>query len=119
MTFIALIAIVSKNDEEKAIDVAKKAGAGGVTILDGRSIGLKEKKIFFGLTLEENVSALLFILPKRLSMAVLKALKNEIDFSSKNEFNIAFSLPISHVIGLDIEEIHKFEKEIEQTIQRI
>lgn len=119
MTFIALVVIVSKNDEVKAVDVAKKAGAGGVTILDGRSIGLKEKKIFFGLTLEENVSTLLFILPKRLSMAVLKALKNEIDFSSKNEFNVAFTLPISHIIGLDIEEIQLFEKEIQETIQRI
>jgi len=119
MTFIALVVIVSKNDEVKAVDVAKKAGAGGVTILDGRSIGLKEKKIFFGLTLEENVSTLLFILPKRLSMSVLKALKSEIDFSSKNEFNIAFTLPISHIIGLDLEEIALFEKEIQETIQRI
>ncbi|MDD2368976.1 hypothetical protein [Sulfuricurvum sp.] len=52
-------------------------------------------------------------------MAVLKALKNEIDFSSKNEFNIAFTLPISHIIGLDIEEIQMFEKEIQETIKRI
>ena len=55
MKFTALIVIVQDKDEEAAIEAAKEAGAGSVTILHGRSIGLEEKKVFFGLTLEENV----------------------------------------------------------------
>ncbi|HSM26974.1 MAG TPA: transcriptional regulator, partial [Thioalkalivibrio sp.] len=34
MKFSMLVAIVADELEEKAIDIAKKAGAGGVTLLD-------------------------------------------------------------------------------------
>ena len=50
MKFNILVAMVPNADEEAAIETAKKAGAGSVTILNGKTIGLKEKKIFFGLT---------------------------------------------------------------------
>ena len=36
MKFTALIAIIEDKDEEVAIDVAKEAGAGGVTIFMGK-----------------------------------------------------------------------------------
>ena len=75
MKFTALIVIIEDHKEEEAISVAKEAGAGSVTILHGRNMGLKEKKIFFGLTLEENVSILLFVLPMRVSLKVLRAIK--------------------------------------------
>ena len=44
MKFTALIAVIQDKDEEEAIKVAKEAGAGSVTIIHGRNIGLKEKK---------------------------------------------------------------------------
>ena len=112
MKFTALIAIIPDSDEEKAIDVAKEAGAGGATILHGKNIGLKEKKVFFGLTLEENVSALLFILPRKLSMKVMKALREELDIDNPENTGFAFTLPLSHVAGLDTKELHKFEDDI-------
>ena len=55
MKFTALVAVIQDSNEEEAIKIAKEAGAGSVTILHGKNIGLKEKKVFFGLTLEENV----------------------------------------------------------------
>ena len=48
MKFTVLIAIIEDKDEEAAIDVAKEAGAGGVTILHGKNIELEEKKVFLG-----------------------------------------------------------------------
>jgi len=54
--FSALVIIVEEKREEEVVKVAKEAGAGSVTILHGRNMGLEEKKIFFGLTLEENVT---------------------------------------------------------------
>ncbi len=112
MKFVALVTIIQDKDEEKAIEIAKEAGAGGVTIVHGRNIGLKEKKVFFGLTLEENVSLLLFVLPRRLSMKVMKALRNEFDLDSHKNSSLAFTIPLSHVAGLDNDELHKFEKNI-------
>jgi len=108
MQFVALVAVIEDKEEERAIKVAKEAGAGSVTILHGKTIGLEEKKVFFGLTLEENVSALLFILPRRLSMKVMK--------DNHENSGFAFTIPLSHVAGLDINELHKFEDNIKTMI---
>ncbi len=116
MKFTALIAVIQDKDEEEAIKVAKEAGAGSVTILHGKNIGLKEKKVFFGLTLEENVSALLFILPRRLSMKVMKALRMSFDLDNPEKSGFAFTMPLSHVAGLDTEELHQFEDNIKITL---
>jgi len=116
MKFVALVAVIQDKDEEEAIKVAKEAGAGSVTILHGRTIGLEEKKVFFGLTLEENVSALLFILPRRLSMQVMKALRNSFDLDDHENRGFAFTVPLSHVAGLDTEELHNFESNIKITL---
>lgn len=116
MKFIALIAIIQDKDEEEAIKVAKEAGAGSVTILHGKNIGLEEKKVFFGLTLEENVSVLLFVLPRRLSMKVMKALRTTFDLDNPDNSGLTFTIPLSHVAGLDTEELHKFEDNIKITL---
>lgn len=112
MKFSALVAIIEDKNEEAAIDIAKKAGAGGVTILHGKNIGLKEKKIFFGLTLEENVSVLLFILPRRVSMKVMRELRVEFNMDNEQSSGMTFTIPLSHVAGLDNDELHKFENSI-------
>ncbi|MEA3455401.1 MAG: transcriptional regulator [Campylobacterota bacterium] len=112
MKFSALVVIIEDKHEEEVIKVAKEAGAGSVTILHGRNLGLKEKKIFFGLTLEENVAVLLFVLPARVSIKVLRAIKSSCDLDNLENSSLAFTLPLSHVVGLDIEELHKFKDDI-------
>ena len=116
MKFTALVAIIEDKDEEAAIDVAKEAGAGGVTILHAKNIGLEEKKVFFGLTLEENVSVLLFVLPRKLSMKVMKAIRSKFDLDNAKNGGLVFTLPLSHVAGLDMNELHKFEGDIKSMI---
>lgn len=116
MKFVALVTIIPDQDEEKAVEVAKEAGAGGVTIVHGRHIGLKERKVFFGLTLEENVSMLVFVMPRKLSMKVMKALRGAFDLDSHENRSLAFTIPLSHVAGLDNDELHKFEKDIKNIL---
>lgn len=113
MKFIALTAIVPDSKEEEAIDIAKKAGAGGVTVLNGKSIGLEEKKVFFGLTLEENVSVLIFILPQKLSMKVFKAFRKELGLNNdENSNGVVFTFPLTHLSGMESKEVELFEKEV-------
>lgn len=113
MKFTVLAAIIPDSQEELAIETAKKAGAGSVTILNGKTIGLKEKKVFFGLTLEENVSVLLFILPQRLSMNVFKAIRKKLDLGNKENSNgLVFTFPLTHISGMESEELDLFEKEL-------
>jgi hypothetical protein len=116
MKFSALVVVIEDKYEEKAIKVAKESGAGSVTVLHGRSIGLEEKKVFFGLTLEENVSLLLFILPMRVSLKVMRKIKDEFNLASQDNNGMAFTLPLSHIAGLDIDEIHKFENDVKNLL---
>ncbi len=115
MRFSVLIAIVSEECEDRAIDVAKNAGAGGVTILNGRGLGLEEKKTFLGLSLEGRESVLLFVLERKLSVKVLKAMRKELELD-KEERGFAFTVPIEHLAGIDIKEVQLFQKEIEKEI---
>ncbi len=112
MKFTALVTVIPDKDEEEAIKIAKEAGAGSVTIMHGKNIGLEEKKVFFGLTLEENVSVLLFIMPRRVSMKVMKAIRESFDLDNPENSGLAFTIPLSHVAGLDTQELHQFEHSI-------
>lgn len=113
MKFEALIAIVSEELEEQAIEIAKTAGAGGVTVIKAHAMGLREKKIFFGLTLEDNVSLLFFVLPRKLTMSVFKALKKDLKLEDvKDSGGVVMTLPISHLTGINIDEIKLFEDEV-------
>jgi len=116
MKFVALFTVIPDKDEERAIAVAKEAGAGATTIIHGKNIGLTEKKVFFGLTLEENVSILVFILPRKLSMQVMKALRDEFDLDSHKNSSLAFTMPLSHVAGLNNDELHQFEQDIKHIL---
>ena len=65
MNFTALVVMIQDKDEEAAIEAAKDHGTGSVTILHGKTIGLEEKKVFFGLTLEEKCFRLALCFTKK------------------------------------------------------
>ncbi|HHO70169.1 MAG TPA: transcriptional regulator [Halothiobacillus sp.] len=115
MKFSVLIAILADELEEKAIDAAKRAGAGGVTILDARGIGAEEKKTFFGLTYEGSQSVLLFVLEKKLSLKVMKALTKELDLANHSK-GVVFTIPLEHIAGIDIGQINRFQESLKDDI---
>jgi hypothetical protein len=115
MKFALLVAILADDLEEKAIDVAKQAGAGGVTLLDARGIGAKEKKTFFGLTYEGSQSVLICVLEKKLSLGVMKALTVELQLTEHSK-GVVFTVPLDHIAGIDIRQLQSFEERIRDEI---
>jgi len=111
MKFSLLIAIVDDTIEDKAIDIAKTHGAGGVTSLKGAGIGLNEKKTFFGLTYERAEAVLIFVLEKQASIKVMKALKKELDLDSTGK-GIVMTMPIEHLAGIDVQQVERFQNQI-------
>lgn len=109
MKFSVLVAILPEELEEKAIKSARETGAGGVTILNGRGIGQEAKKSFFGLTYEGSQSVLIFVLERKLSVAVMKNMTRDLDLKNHTK-GVVFTLPLEHIAGMDIEQIHKFEQ---------
>lgn len=115
MKFSVLVAILAEDLEEKAIDAARRAGAAGVTILDGRGIGAQEKKTFFGLTYEGSQSVLVFVLERKLSLAVMKAMVSELDLRKESR-GVVFTIPLEHIAGIDTTQILQFEQRIRDDI---
>ncbi|HRP98350.1 MAG TPA: transcriptional regulator [Rhodocyclaceae bacterium] len=115
MKFSVLVAILAEDLEEQAIDVAKRSGAGGVTILDARGIGAQEKKTFFGLTYEGSQSVLVFVLEKKLSLTVMKNMSKELELK-KHSKGVLFTIPLEHIAGIDTSQIQQFEAHLKDEI---
>ncbi len=115
MKFSVLVAILAEDLEEQAIDIAKRAGAGGVTILDARGIGATEKKTFFGLTYEGSQSMLVMVLEKKLSLTILKDISRELDLKNTTR-GVVFTIPLEHIAGIDTGQIHQFEEHLKDDI---
>jgi hypothetical protein len=43
----------------------------------------------------------------------MRVLRKKFDLDNPEKSGMAFTLPLSHVAGLDTKELHKFEHEIE------
>lgn len=115
MKFSVLVAILAEDLEEQAIEVARRSGAAGVTILDARGIGAEEKKTFFGLTYEGSQSVLVFVLEKKLSLAVMKNLSRELQLREHSK-GVLFTVPLEHIAGIDIGQIQQFEARLKDEI---
>ena len=110
MKFVALISIVTAENEENIRKIAKELGASGAMVIQAKGSGFEEKKSFFSLTFEGNHTILLYILEEKMARSVLKAIKKDIE-EGKSE-GVAFTTPISHVVGLNQTVIKKFEEKI-------
>lgn len=115
MKFSVLVAILAEEMEDKAIDIARESGAGSVTLLNARGLTSDVKKTFFGLTYEGAQSVLLFVLEKKLSLQVLKALIRELNLDN-NPRGIAFTVPLEHLGGIDTRDVDQFTKHLEDEV---
>lgn len=115
MKFSVLVAMLAEDLEEQAIESAKAAGAGGMTILNGRGLGAEPKKTFFGLTYEGSQSVLILVLEKKLSLRVMKALVRDLDLNNHSR-GVVFTLPLEHIAGIDHRQIAQFEQLIKNEI---
>lgn len=109
MKFCAVIAILREEDEDKAIKIAKESGACGVTILSAKGLGLKEKKGFLGVSIENIETTLLFVSSRKVALSIIRSLNEDLKLNQGGH-GIAFTLPIDHIMGIDAKQIEKFEE---------
>ncbi len=99
MTPTLLIAVVSDPLEEQAIEIARKEGVHGVTVLPGRGIGFPEHTTFFGLTFQGLEKVLLWITDAEAANRIAERLNIELDLLAPQR-GLAFSLKIDRIAGL-------------------
>ena len=94
-----IFAIVNAGFAEEAMEIARKQGARGGTILNGRGVAREKEAAFFGITIHAEKEILMLVVEKTIRDKILNALYTEMGMDKKAQ-GIAFSLPVSDVAGL-------------------
>ncbi|WP_075188324.1 P-II family nitrogen regulator [Teredinibacter haidensis] len=97
-----LILVFTEDSKTNAImEAARKAGATGSTIINhARGEGLKQKKTFFGLSLETQRDVLLFLVEEHLSRQILERIANVGEFDSSPGTGIAIQIDVEDAVGI-------------------
>jgi uncharacterized protein YaaQ len=114
--FKVIIALVDDDATDALIDVARKEGATGCTVItSARGEGLEPPKTFFGLGLEVQRDVVLFLVEEHLSRRVLEALAEVGRFDQEVGAGIAFQLDVEDAVGLG-SQLPRIKAEIEDEI---
>lgn len=94
-----LITVLIDGYAEKAMDIAKKNGANGGTLIKGREIGNKSFK-FFNMTVEPEKDVLLIVCKDDDKNKIMEAILNKYGANTEAR-GLCISLPIDNTIGID------------------
>jgi nitrogen regulatory protein PII len=95
-----IVTIVNKGHSEKVVEVSKKAGAEGGTILNGRGTGIHEQAKLFSIPIEPEKEIVLTLIDRSLTQNVLQAIMVEADLQKPGK-GIAFVLDVEKTIGIN------------------
>jgi len=98
MRFKLVIAIINPEITEKAIEVAKKAGATGEVIIQARGSGI-EASSFLGIAIQDKTNIVLFVVEEHHVDSIIKDVSEECKIEEPGN-GIMFSLSIDKVAGL-------------------
>lgn len=94
-----IFAIVNTGFAEEAMEIARREGSRGGTILNARGVAREKEAAFFGITIHPDKEILMLVVEKSNRDKILNALYKEMGMDKKAQ-GIAFSLPVSDVAGL-------------------
>ncbi|HHU75750.1 MAG TPA: P-II family nitrogen regulator [Firmicutes bacterium] len=95
-----IVTIVDKGFGDRIVEISKKAGAEGGTILYGRGTGIHEKAKLFGIPIEPEKEMVLTLIPRRKSNAVLETILEKGGLNKPGK-GIAFVLHVEEVAGIN------------------
>lgn len=113
MKFVCVVVIAPEELEERAVQRAQAEGATGVTVLAGKGLSAEARRSFFGLTFEGSQSVLVMVVARHVAMGVLKAMRDLLVRHGDSQ-GLAFSLPVEHVAGLDMQQVMSFDKRLHE-----
>lgn len=101
MHFKMIVVFVDDEKTEKVMNAARDAGATGATVIsNARGEGLNKSTTFFGLTLETQRDAILFLVEQHLSRHILEEISREGEFDTKPGTGIAFQVDVEDAVGV-------------------
>ncbi|MDL2301634.1 hypothetical protein LJC58_04675, partial [Lachnospiraceae bacterium OttesenSCG-928-D06] len=94
-----VIAIVNRGFNEDVMDAAKKAGALGGTIMNGRRLGVEEVSKFFGVSVQSEKEIVAILVQKENRLELMRCIGENCGMESKAK-GVVLSLPVDEVAGL-------------------
>ena len=91
--------IVNSGYAEAVMDSAREAGATGGTVLHASGTANPQAERFFGLTIEPSKDMVMTIVDSKIKEKVLHNLYRDVGLNTAGQ-GIAFTLPVSDVVGL-------------------
>jgi len=98
----AIFCIVNRGFIDLVMNAARKAGAGGGTVIHARGTGNAEISKFYGIVVSPEKEIVIIVVRKDLTDKVLLAINSEAGLSSPGQ-GIAFALPVSDYLGINLE----------------
>ncbi len=95
-----VICIVNHGFTDLVMESARKAGARGGTVLTGRGTGNKDMEKLFGVVITPEKELVLIIVDEDIRDAVLKEVNAGAGMNTNGQ-GIAFSIPVTDVVGLN------------------
>ena len=98
-----LVVISNLGYTELVMDAAKKAGAGGGTVIHARGTGMEKAEAFFGISLASEKEMTFIVAKSSQKKAIMESVVREAGMESKAKA-IVFSLPVTDTAGLRLVE---------------
>ena len=102
--------IVNQGYAEAVMDSAREAGATGGTVLHASGTANPQAERFFGLSIEPSKDMVMILVDTKIKEKVLHNLYHDVGLKTACQ-GIAFTLPVSDVVGLTPPPAAKVEKE--------
>lgn len=106
MAYEAVFTIVDRGLGHEVVDAANSAGARGATIINARGSGIHEDSKFFAMNIEPEKEIVMTIIPKEMSDAVIKAIREKMKIDEPGK-GIMFVMDVSKTSGLFREDTNK------------
>ena len=101
-----LVAVVADNLEGQAIEIIRREGPQGVTMIPARGLNFPEHITFFGLTYRGLEKVLLALVDETTASRTAERLNEELKLLEPFR-GLAFCMPVSGTGGIDIRQVRK------------
>lgn len=105
-----VVAIANSGYTELIMNAARRANAGGGTVLHAKGTGMEGAEKFLGVSLAEEKEFVLLVVKQEDKNAVMSAIMQDAGLDSKAR-SVVFSLPVTSTAGLRFMELKNFDED--------
>ena len=94
-----VVVIINQGYSDEVMEVARKAGATGGTVIHARGTGTKSAKSFFGVTIQPEKDMVLIVSSCNATENIMSAIEQD-EGLRETAHPVSFSLPVEHIAGI-------------------